>query len=101
MGRREKQSHNFSRELSPEYISTQIYLEKDPTYAMWYGEKHDMFWDSTAFRPDPRELLTPGKKYPGRILLDRENLSEGQIVVFPKKIEVILASKRIKFVNIR
>ncbi len=89
--------HNYT-------ISTKLYLEDLPSYALWYKNRNgkSVFWDSTAFRPDIRNILTVGKKYSAKCLFDSENLPGNKTVIFPKEMEVAIApKKKVKFVNVR
>jgi hypothetical protein len=62
----------------------------------------NMFWDIGAFRPNLKEYLSLNKKYRADINFEEENLQDGNIIKYPKKISVKNISGSEKyFINIR
>jgi hypothetical protein len=58
-----------------------------------------IFWDSESFRPNLRKKLKNNLEYKSSILFDKENLPNGDIIYFPRKITVLSTNKI--FVTIR
>ena len=81
--------------------SADIFLTGEPVYALTYilskkGEQTS--WDTTSFRPDPRNFLKKGTLYKGTITFSKENLCDGTEILIPREIKV---GKNKKFNNIR
>jgi len=64
---------------------------------LWIGK--NIFWDTGSFRPDMKLYLKDKKPYKAIINFDQENLQNGDIVSYPKKLTV--ESNNNIFINIR
>jgi hypothetical protein len=62
----------------------------------------NIFWDISAFRPNLKEYLSIDKMYQANVKFEEENLQDGNIIIYPKKIVLKnkLGSEKY-FINIR
>ncbi|MDX1471493.1 MAG: hypothetical protein R3213_08345 [Flavobacteriaceae bacterium] len=61
----------------------------------------EIFWDSSAFRPDPKDTLVVGKNYASSVILEEENLPSGRLIEFPREIIATVKKSKKRFYNVR
>ena len=81
----------------------QITLENGVLWVKFLDDRKskNIFWDPGSFRPDIEENLKDGVEYKTDILLDKENLPDGEVISFIRSITIHFDSGKKKFVNVR
>ena len=98
MNRHKKQSH-FPSRFTPN--NAKIALD-DRVLWLKMPNCQRIFWDPNAFRPELTDILEDKKEYGVNILFDSENLSNGELIKFPRRLVVNMPSKKKTiFVNVR
>jgi len=57
----------------------------------------DLIWDLGAFRPDPRDYLSPNRTYNSKVQMEPVHLYSGRKVSIPRKIWI----HGLSFINMR
>lgn len=66
---------------------------------LWIND--NIFWEIGAFRPNISDLLKEHREYRAKVHFDKENLTDGMIIIIPRMVKIKSDGDLYHFVNIR